>query len=71
MKARAAAGAPTVYEAEGTSLRDIAGKRPRVRYRKDRAAAEIECDFVAGCDGFHVSRQTQAALAENYIGLPY
>ncbi len=59
MEARAAAGAQTVYEAEDVSLHDIERERPRVRYRKDGAAAEIECDFIAGCDGFHgVSRQT-------------
>jgi len=30
-----------------------------VRYRKDSDEAEIEYDFIAGCDGFHgVSRQT-------------
>jgi p-hydroxybenzoate 3-monooxygenase len=59
MEARAAASAPTVYEAEGVSLHDIAGDRPRVRYRKDCAPGELECDFIAGCDGFHgVSRQT-------------
>ena len=59
MEARAAAGAPTIYEAEGVSLHDIAGSRPRVHYSKDAIAGEIDCDFIAGCDGFHgVSRQT-------------
>jgi p-hydroxybenzoate 3-monooxygenase len=59
MEARAAAGAPTIYQAEGASLHGIAGDRPRVRYRNNGVAAEIECDFIAGCDGFHgVSRQT-------------
>jgi p-hydroxybenzoate 3-monooxygenase len=65
MEARSAADAPTVYRAEGVSLHDIADDRPRVRYRKNGAEAEIECDFIAGCDGFHgVSRQTipEAAL---------
>jgi p-hydroxybenzoate 3-monooxygenase len=39
------------------SLYDIASERSRVRYRKNGAAAEIECDFIARCDGFHgVSR---------------
>jgi len=59
MEARSAAGALTIYEAEGISLHDIGGDRPRARYRKDGAEAEIECDFIAGCDGFHgISRQT-------------
>jgi p-hydroxybenzoate 3-monooxygenase len=68
MEARGAAGAPTVYEAEGVSLHDSASHRPRVRYSKDGVASEIECDFIAGCDGFHgISRQTipEAAL-RNY-----
>jgi len=64
MRARAAAGLPTIYEAEGVSLHDIASERPRVRYVKDGAAAEIGCDYIAGCDGFHgVSRQTIPAAA--------
>jgi len=65
MEARSAAGAPTIYEAQGVSLYDIATDQPRVRYRKDGVENEIACDFIAGCDGFHgVSRQTipEAAL---------
>jgi p-hydroxybenzoate 3-monooxygenase len=59
MEARAAAGMPTLYEADGVSLHDIASGRPRVRYRRNGVAGEIACDFIAGCDGFHgVSRQT-------------
>jgi len=59
MHARAAAGAKTVYEAEEVSLLGFDTARPQVRYRKDGAAHEIECDFIAGCDGFHgVCRQS-------------
>jgi p-hydroxybenzoate 3-monooxygenase len=64
MQARAAAGLPTIYQAEGVSLYDIASERPRVRYMKGGGAAEIGCDYIAGCDGFHgVSRQTIPAAA--------
>jgi p-hydroxybenzoate 3-monooxygenase len=59
MEARAAAGGETVYEAEHVSLHDLATDHPRVRYRKDGVEHEIQCDIVAGCDGFHgVSRQS-------------
>jgi p-hydroxybenzoate 3-monooxygenase len=59
MEARETAGAPIVYEALNASIADIETDRPRVRYRKDDIEYEIECDYVAGCDGFHgVSRQT-------------
>ena len=53
MDARAALGLPTVYEAHEVSVHDFDGTRPRVRYVKDGTAHEIECDFIAGCDGFH------------------
>jgi len=53
MAGRVAADAVTIYEAEDVSLHDFAGDRPRLRYRKDGSAGEIECDFIAGCDGFH------------------
>ena len=53
MDARAAAGLACVYEARQVSVHDFDGDRPRVRYVKDGATQEIECDFIAGCDGFH------------------
>ncbi len=59
MDARAAAGLVTVYEAGNVSLHDFDGEKPRVRYEKDGQTHELECDFIAGCDGFHgVSRQS-------------
>jgi p-hydroxybenzoate 3-monooxygenase len=57
MDARAASGLQTVYEAEGVALHGFDGDRPRVTWRKDGAAHEVACDFIAGCDGFRgVSR---------------
>ena len=67
MDTREAAGAKTVYEADDVSVHDFGTDcatarstvRPRVRYRKDGVTHEIECDFIAGCDGFHgVCRQS-------------
>jgi p-hydroxybenzoate 3-monooxygenase len=57
MDAREAAGPTTVYEAADVSLHDFETGRPKVRYRKDGVAHELECDFICGCDGFRgVSR---------------
>ena len=62
MDARAAAGLSTVYEASQVSLHDFDGTQPRVRYVKDGVTHEIECDFIAGCDGYHgVSRASVPA----------
>jgi len=57
--ARDAAGGQIVDEADNVALHDLTSERPSVTYQKDGQAHRIECDYVAGCDGFHgVSRQS-------------
>src|SRR5262250_2115576 len=64
MDGRASASAPTVYSAQGVTLHDISGDRPRVTYRAGGNSHEIACDFIAGCDGFHgISRKSAPARA--------
>jgi p-hydroxybenzoate 3-monooxygenase len=59
MNGRAATGGQTVYEATDVSLHQDQPDRCCVRYRQGGAAHEIQCDFIAGCDGFHgVSRKS-------------
>jgi p-hydroxybenzoate 3-monooxygenase len=53
MDARRALGLATVYEAQNVSVHDFDGAHPTVRYLKDGQSHEIQCDFIAGCDGFH------------------
>ncbi|WP_101047791.1 4-hydroxybenzoate 3-monooxygenase [Macromonas nakdongensis] len=53
MDARQAAGLPTVYEAAHVAVHDYGTDHPRVTYEKDGQTHTIECDFIAGCDGFH------------------
>jgi len=64
MQARAACGALTVYEAQDVVLEGLQAQRPMVRYRKDDVEHLIECDWVAGCDGYHgISRASIPAQA--------
>lgn len=64
MQARAAAGLTTVYQAEQVSLHNFDTDHPRVRYTHQGVAHEVDCDFIAGCDGFHgVSRASVPAGA--------
>ncbi|GAC1604283.1 MAG: 4-hydroxybenzoate 3-monooxygenase [Ramlibacter sp.] len=59
MQAREAAGLTTVYQAANVRPLEFGGARPRVSYERDGQAHMLECDFIAGCDGFHgVSRAT-------------
>jgi p-hydroxybenzoate 3-monooxygenase len=53
MDARAAAGLPTVYEADEVRVEGFDGDRPAVTFRKDGSEERVDCDFIAGCDGFH------------------
>src|SRR6266702_5334731 len=53
MNARTAAGLITVYEAKDAQPHDFDGGHPRVTWVKDGVTHEIDCDFIAGCDGFH------------------
>ncbi|MFZ1169766.1 MAG: 4-hydroxybenzoate 3-monooxygenase, partial [Bradyrhizobium sp.] len=53
MNARRAAGLTSVYEAEHVNPIDFDTDRPRLSYVKDGVTHEIDCDFIAGCDGFH------------------
>ena len=53
MDARAAAGLTTVYEAQNVAVHDFDSAKPWVTYEKDGQQHRIDCDFIAGCDGFH------------------
>jgi p-hydroxybenzoate 3-monooxygenase len=59
MAAREASGGTTVYEARNVLLHGVDGNTPYVTFEKDGETVTLECDFIAGCDGFHgVSRKT-------------
>jgi len=53
MDARRDLGLPTVYEAGNVQVHEFDTAKPRVTYEKDGVTHTIECDFIAGCDGFH------------------
>ena len=47
--ARLDSGLPLHFEVEDVSVHEIESERPRLRFRD----SELECDAIAGCDGFH------------------
>ena len=46
-------GAPLLFEVGNVRLEELEGKRPRIRFTHNGRPEEIDCDFIAGCDGFH------------------
>ncbi len=46
-------GAPLVFEAADVAVHDIDSERPSITWTEDGAPRRLECDIIAGCDGFH------------------
>ena len=51
--ARLQTGGTLLFEAQASAILDAHSERPRVRFVHDGTEAELEAEFVAGCDGFH------------------
>ncbi len=51
--ARLKSGAEIIFEAKDVAVGGIEGERPVIRFRRNGTAEELQCDFIAGCDGFH------------------
>jgi p-hydroxybenzoate 3-monooxygenase len=51
--AAVAAGGDVRYEAVDVAIRDYSGDRPSVSFTHEGRAHTIECDFIAGCDGYY------------------
>ena len=51
--ARLATGAPLYFEVDDVSVQDLTSERPTIRFSREGSVHELECDAVAGCDGFH------------------
>lgn len=59
MQAREESGQTTLYEVPDVELHNLKGDKPRVTFTHAGEKVELECDYIAGCDGFHgVSRQS-------------
>jgi p-hydroxybenzoate 3-monooxygenase len=72
--ARDAAGGEVIDEAANVRLYDLTSDRPFVTFEKDGSTHRIDCDYVAGCDGYHgVSRRSiPASILKTYEkGYPF
>lgn len=55
-------GVPILWDAEDVALHDVEGA-PCVTFRRDGEPHRLDCDFIAGCDGFHGA--SRASLPES------
>lgn len=53
MDLRRAEGARSIYEVDDVQLHDITTDHPSVRFTHGGQQQLLQCDYIAGCDGFH------------------
>jgi len=53
IRARLDAGGQVLFDASEVSVHALESTRPRIRFRRGGEEAELHCDVIAGCDGFH------------------
>jgi p-hydroxybenzoate 3-monooxygenase len=46
-------GGAVLFEAEATHVSGLGGTKPKVRFKHEGRDETLECDIIAGCDGFH------------------
>lgn len=64
MAGREAAGAETIYEAADVMPHGFDTDTPYVTYAHSGVTHRVDCDFIAGCDGYHgISRRAVPAGA--------
>jgi p-hydroxybenzoate 3-monooxygenase len=51
--ARLATGGELFFEAEKVTVHDFDSATPKIRFHHHDEPSELDCDFIAGCDGFH------------------
>jgi p-hydroxybenzoate 3-monooxygenase len=44
---------PLRFDVTDVAVHDVQSRRPRITFTHEGAPHELECDFIAGCDGFH------------------
>ena len=53
VRARLAGGGQVLFETKEVSVYGLDGEKPTMRFMQNGAPMEVQCDFIAGCDGFH------------------
>jgi p-hydroxybenzoate 3-monooxygenase len=53
IRARLDAALPLLFEVGDVTVHALETKLPSIRFTHDGAEHELECDLIAGCDGFH------------------
>ena len=65
-------GVPIHFEATASKLEAIDSATPKIHYTQNGMAHILECDFIAGCDGYHgISRKSMPEGSYNEFQKEY
>jgi p-hydroxybenzoate 3-monooxygenase len=65
-------GIEIIFEAEASQINDLETESPSVSFTHKKEEFLLECQFVAGCDGFHgLSRKTLPKESYNEYNIEY
>jgi len=53
IRARLDAGGQMLFDVADVSVHALESTRPRIRFRRGNEDVDLQCDAIAGCDGFH------------------
>lgn len=56
--ARLQQGGEILFNVNSVRLADVASSRPAMHFLHQERQVELQCDFIAGCDGFHGPSRT-------------
>lgn len=72
-------GLEIVWEAADVALHGVDSDQPWISFRKGGEAARLDCDFIAGCDGYHgpsrrsippeIKREFERAYPFGWLGI--
>jgi p-hydroxybenzoate 3-monooxygenase len=70
--ARLKQGGDILFNVTDVQLSDVASSQPHIRFVHEYEQVELQCDFIAGCDGFHgVSRSSIPAAIQQVFTRSY
>ncbi len=67
LNARSETQEPVLFDSAVVALEGIESGRPIIHFENEAGLSRIECDFIAGCDGYHgISRRSIPAAVQTH-----
>ncbi|HZT99202.1 MAG TPA: 4-hydroxybenzoate 3-monooxygenase [Ktedonobacteraceae bacterium] len=65
--ARLNQGEPILFSVKDVQVFDVSSPQPLIRFVYEHGPIELQCDFIAGCDGFHGVARSSIPVANQRV----